>query len=159
MAIIIDSDLPKIYTSVDVDGNNAGSWFYFNGQTNFDEACQHGTNQIITELKKNKKLVFKEDPADLGNYKYFTATEADLLDIESIKEIAVDFAVAFILKQNWLTSGGDTDSAMYLTMIERETTANDKMALIPFGFDSNGDGVLDEEERHNTNLAVHRVSR
>jgi len=159
MAIITDSDLPKIYTEVDVDGNNSGSWFYFNGQTDFSEACQQGTDQIVTELQKSKKLVYKEDPSAPGEYKYFTATEADLVDAEPLKKIAVDFAVAYILKQNWLASGGDTDSAMYLTMIERETAGHDKLGLIPFGFDSDGDGVLDNEERHNTNLSVHRVSR
>lgn len=159
MAIIIDSDLPSTYTATDVDGNNAGSWFYFNGQTDFVEACQHGTNMIVTELQKAKKLVYKEDPGAPGEYKHFTATEADLVDAEPLKQIAVDFAVAYILKQNWLTSGGDTDSAMYLTMVERETAGHDKLALIPFGFDKDGDGVLDNDERHNTNLAIHRVSR
>ena len=159
MAIIVDADLPKIYTTVDVDGNNAGSWFYFNGQSDFTEACQHGTDQIVTELQKNNKRVFKEDPADPGVYKYFTASEADLVDAEPLKKIAVDFAVAYILKQNWLTSGGDTDSAMYIQMREREISANDKLGLIPFGFDSDGDGVLDDEERHNTQLSVHRLSR
>ena len=158
MAIITDADLPKIYTEDDIDGNSVGNWFYFNGQTDFSEATQIGTDKIVTELRKLGKKVFKEDPGD-NVFKFFTATEADLLDTQPIIEIAVDYAVAFILRQNWLASGGNIESAIYLEMKERELAAEDKLALIPFGFDSDGSGVLENEERHNTNVGITKMSR
>jgi hypothetical protein len=158
MAIITDSDLPNIYTSVDIDGNSAGSWFYFNGQTDFTEANQHGTDQILLQLQLNKRRVFKEDLGD-NTYKYFTVQEADLQQLDDIKKIAVDYAVAFILRQNWIASGGDTDSAMYLEMKERENAAEVKVGFIPISFDENGDSVEDVSERQSETLSVHKLSR
>ncbi len=159
MAIIAETDLPKIYTEVDRDGNSAGNWFYFNGQTDFTEALQVGTDKIVTELRKQGKNVWKEDPGEPGKYKSFIAKEENLLDTEPIKEIAVDFAIAFINHQHWLKSDGDPDNKFYLEYKSRESSAIEKLHLIPFTFDSDGDAIIDDEENLNTKMYSVKISR